>query len=393
MGSLWNRSGTIERYADDIRAPGAKAYFFQGGTTTPFTVYRDAAESSAHPTPVLSDANGRWPDIFIPYTTSYDVQVKTADDVQLTYSVQVPNPNPVDVTTIVDPSNTVQTGMVHGELVNTTKTGYVRLNGRTIGNAFSAATERANDDTLALFTYLWNSNIPDATVSGGKGSSAASDFSPGNKTIVLPNCQGALFVGLDDMGTTAGGFFTGLTFTNGNAITGGSLIGGNSVTLTTAQMPVHSHTGTTGTDSPKHRHSLTVNPFHLVTTTGFVSADHTHHIDFNTGGQSADHNHAYNDLGTPGGTPVFGVGGGHAISQTGGTSNDHVHRVLGDTGGISANHTHQVDVTFTISASVGDPDRDHTHTFTTDTAGGTTGTTQPFNNLPRSRLVTWYIKL
>ena len=116
MGSLWPRSGTIERYADDIRAAGAKAYFYQGGTTTPLTVYGDSGDNEAHPHPVLTDAQGRWPDIFIPYSgTGYDVQVKTANDLQLTYTIQVPNPDPIAVE--APPAvDGVTTGMVHAEL-------------------------------------------------------------------------------------------------------------------------------------------------------------------------------------------------------------------------------------------------------------------------------------
>ena len=126
MGSLWNRSGTIERYADDIRADGAQAFFFQGGTTTPLSVYADAGESDAHPHPVLADANGRWPDVFVPYTTSsegYDVQVLSRYGETLTYSRRVPNPNPVDVSVIIPPERQVQTGMMHGEFINAPKPG------------------------------------------------------------------------------------------------------------------------------------------------------------------------------------------------------------------------------------------------------------------------------
>ena len=46
MGSLWNRSGTIERYgASDLKAGGAKAYFYEAGTTNAMIVYEDAGEA------------------------------------------------------------------------------------------------------------------------------------------------------------------------------------------------------------------------------------------------------------------------------------------------------------------------------------------------------------
>lgn len=72
----------------------------------------------------------------------------------------------------------------------TSKAGWVLLNDGTIGNAVSGATNRANADTQALFTFIWN-NILDAwcPVSGGRGASAAADFAA-NKTIQLPLIAG-----------------------------------------------------------------------------------------------------------------------------------------------------------------------------------------------------------
>jgi hypothetical protein len=390
MGSLWNRSGTIERYADDLRAAGAQAFFYLGGTTTPFTVFSDSGESSAYPSPVLADADGRWPNIFIPYTVSYDVQVKSADGVQLTFTQRVPNPNPVDISTTVPPEATVQTGMIHGEMVNSVKAGYVRLNGRTIGSSATSgvATERANDDTQKLFTYLWNLDPSIVTISGGRGSSAASDFSPGNKVATLPDWRGIGPMGLDDMGNTAGGFFTGLTFTVGNATMPGATVGANGISLDISNMPNHSHSGTTGTQSANHTHLLSVSGT-ASGTTSFVSNDHTHTFGGTTSGVSADHTHAYENVSAVGANPVFGVGGGHATSSTGGQSNDHTHTYSGTTSGITANHTHTFSTTVSSSGTSGTESATHTHTFTTDAKGSGTS----FNNLSRKRLVTWFIKL
>src|SRR5215475_5992154 len=242
MGSLWNRSGLVERYADDLRATGAKAYFFLGGTTTPMSVYQDSAESSAHSNPVLADSNGRWPDVFVPYITSYDVLVQTTDGVQLTYTLEIPNPDPVSLSVTIPPENQVQTGMIHAELVQGTKAGFVRLNGRTIGNAVSGATERANADTSALFTYLWNNLTNDvAPVSAGRGASAAADFAA-NKTIQLLDFRGSTVIGLDDMGNVASSSFAGLIFLPGSAsaTTPGAITGANKFVLG-AGLLAHSH--------------------------------------------------------------------------------------------------------------------------------------------------------
>jgi hypothetical protein len=236
----------VERYADDLRAAGAKAYFFNGGTTTPLTVFQNSGESSAHTHPVVADSNGRWPDVFVPYITSYDVQVKTADDVQITYSLQIPNPDPVDLTVTIPAENQVATGMVHAEFISVPKAGYVRLNGRTIGNAASGATERANADTVNLFTYLWD-NLSNtlAPVSGGHGASAAADFAA-NKTITLLDMRGASLVGVDDMGNSAALRWGSIVF---NA--GGSSIFTGSTTSTANNANYAATVATGGTSSPQ----------------------------------------------------------------------------------------------------------------------------------------------
>jgi len=387
MGSLWNRSGTVERYADDLKAAGAVAYFFAGGTTTPFTVYRDASESSAYPTPVVADGHGRWPDVFVPYTLGYDVQVKTTDGVQLTYTQNIPNPDPVELSVTPDPTTSLSTGMVHGELVNTTKSGFVRLNGRTLGNAASGATERANADTSALFSYLWN-NLTDAIapVSSGRGASAASDYAA-NKNIVLPDARGNVMIGLDDMGNSAAGRFAGLGFGVGNATTAGSRIGANATTLDITQMPAHAHTGTTNVESPTHSHTAT---------TGIQSASHSHSATISPadgshthGYSDAQHNHTFDFQ-----QVQVGSGSGPFVSNLQASGNlktvnpsnanitintDGAHSHTIGVGNQSTNHTHSFTTT----------DGSHSHTFTTSTQGGG----QPMNNLPNSLLVTWYIKL
>lgn len=69
-------------------------------------------------------------------------------------------------------------------------TGWVLMNDGTIGNATSGATTRANADTSALFTLLWNNTAnADCAVSTGRGATAAADYAA-NKTIALPKALG-----------------------------------------------------------------------------------------------------------------------------------------------------------------------------------------------------------
>jgi hypothetical protein len=84
------------------------------------------------------------------------------------------------------------TGELVSSFATTAPAGTVAMDGLTIGNASSEATSRANADTLALFTLLWNqaSNallpIQDsAGIPASRGASAASDFAA-NRRLTLP---------------------------------------------------------------------------------------------------------------------------------------------------------------------------------------------------------------
>lgn len=96
----------------------------------------------------------------------------------------------------------VPTGSIRPCFKLTADTGWVRLNGLTIGSASSAATERANADCETLFKYLWD-NLDDtrAPVSGGRGASAPADWAS-NKRIALPSSRDRVLVGMATMGNT-----------------------------------------------------------------------------------------------------------------------------------------------------------------------------------------------
>ncbi|MFC6790563.1 hypothetical protein ACFQE0_13700 [Methylobacterium komagatae] len=97
--------------------------------------------------------------------------------------------------------------------------GWVRMNGRTIGAQGSGATEFADASAAALFTFLWTTFAEGiVSVVGGRGTSAAADFSAG-KQITIPTMQGLTAAGLDDMGSSPAGRMQ--TITN-LALTAGS---------------------------------------------------------------------------------------------------------------------------------------------------------------------------
>lgn len=121
-----------------------------------------------------------------------------------------------------------RTGLVLLTLETSPPTGWIMFDDGTIGNGSSGASNRANADTEALFTLLWN-NISDSwcPVSSGRGASAASDFAA-NKTITLPRTLGRV-LGISGAGS-------GLT---SRAL--GEYLGAETHTLVLSEIPAHTH--------------------------------------------------------------------------------------------------------------------------------------------------------
>lgn len=205
------------------RAGGALAYFYVGGTSTPQPVYTSDDGASPHTWPVEADANGVFPPIFIPYGP-FGYRVTTAGGTAISPNVlTVQNPAPPDSGggggIVVAADQIFQTGDTIWLLRGGNRAGWVPMNGGTIGNVGSGAVLRANADTEALFTAVFN-NLPDAIapVTGGRTTPSA-DFAS-NKTIVIPTMQGIVAGGLDDMGGTAANRLqvaTTITTTNSSA--------------------------------------------------------------------------------------------------------------------------------------------------------------------------------
>lgn len=223
---------------------GGQLYLIQAGTTsTPQNCYQDSGLTLAWPNPITLDSAGRIPQLFcadgsikIRLTNSAGVQQLVADNLL----VVGPSGGGGGGGT-VDPTTVLATGDF--KLVYNTGilTGFVRCNGRTIGSATSGATERANADTSALFSFLWGAD-PNLSVSGGRGASAAADFAA-NKTLTLPDCKGRTIAGLDDMGASPAGRLSS-TYFGATATTLGAVGGSEDTVLTAAQIPSLTSTGT-----------------------------------------------------------------------------------------------------------------------------------------------------
>lgn len=226
---------------------GCKLYTIQAGTvSTPQSGYQDSALTLPLPNPIICDAYGRLPQIFLAdgsiklrLTKSNGVQVFAADGILVVgASSGGGGGSPVDATTIL------ATGDLKVRYGTGVVSGFVRVNGRTIGSATSGATERANADCQTLYEYLWTADA-NLTVSTGRGASANADW-VANKTITLPDWRGRVIAGLDDMGNTAAGRRT-VTYTGVVAtVLGSASTHLESHTLDLTQLPTGITSATAG---------------------------------------------------------------------------------------------------------------------------------------------------
>lgn len=258
--SIWPSSRTTFFDIDGQPAVGWTAEFFNCETSTPQTVYEDGGLGVTLDQPVESDARGMFPSIFLsPTPGCYRVRVEDADgalvyDDDLIAVPQAATFTPPDAGETA-PELLLQTGdmiLIYGTAA---RTGTVRCNGRTIGNASSGATERANDDVEDLYLLFWTVDAT-LTVSTGRGASAASDFAA-NKTIALPDCRDRTLSALATMGNSDAGLVADAYVDGGEDSSDlGATAGVDDVTLSVAEMPAHAHPGTSfsGTPVPDHTH-------------------------------------------------------------------------------------------------------------------------------------------
>lgn len=241
---------------------GARAFFYEAGTTTPLIVYSNYDLSVPLPNPVTADGYGMFPAIYLDEADAfYRLRVTTAGGVILFDQTTLPIYGPTGSGggggggTPVDPYTLLQTGDLKHRFGTGVHPGWERCNGRTIGDSSSGATGRANADTQALFELLWGA-VPNTilAVNGGRGASAAADYAA-HKTIQLPDLRGRVLAGLDDMGTSAAGRLQAALIATGSPTQLGSSGGEDQHVLTTAELPVTTPVGTISA-IPPHTHPL-----------------------------------------------------------------------------------------------------------------------------------------
>lgn len=229
---------------------GAKLYIYQVGTvSTPQLAYSDTSLTVPLPSPLQTDSNGRFPMFYLADGSVHVRMTDSAGNVQFDY----PNMLVIGPSggggggSSIDATSVATTGDVKWRQGTEALSGWVKLNGTTVGNATSGATGRANGDTQAIFIWLWT-NCPDAkcAVSSGRGASALADFNA-NKTITLPKYQGRTLAGLNDMGGSDQNIIQSVNVTSGggDGPTTAGAWGGEAVhSLSQSQLPAVSPTFT-----------------------------------------------------------------------------------------------------------------------------------------------------
>ncbi|WP_018184713.1 hypothetical protein [Kaistia granuli] len=265
MAGLWNLSLTQRIDLNGKPYPGAKAYFYEAETLTPLIVYQNYDCSVSHPNPVAADGYGMFPAVYLKESDGFfRVRVTTSGGVILFDQATLPIIGPSGGGggggggTPVDPNALWQTGDIKTRFATGVHPGWERCNGRTIGDATSGATGRANADTQALFEFLWAA-VPNTilAVNGGRGASASADFTA-HKTIQLPDFRGRAVFGLDDMGTSAAGRLLSALVATGSPTQLGSSGGDDQHVLTVPELPVVTPAGTIS-EIPPHVHGLSGN--------------------------------------------------------------------------------------------------------------------------------------
>jgi hypothetical protein len=111
--------------------------------------------------------------------------------------------------------------------------------GKTIGDSFSGASARANDDAQSLFIVLWEASglqvYESSGVLSGRGVSAIADWNA-HKRLSLPKINGRTLIGCDNLGGTNVNVVL-----NANAKIIGGIGGEENHTLTIQTMPSHAH--------------------------------------------------------------------------------------------------------------------------------------------------------
>ncbi len=169
-----------------------------------------------------------------------------------------------------------------------------------------AVEDTISDDAKKLNGYCSSDITPIATIAAYIPGYFTNGSNAGFTAISLsiPNnwkvCNGSLCYDIESpLFNGSGRYLPNLTdsrFIMGSPLAGIGVIGGsNTVTLTIAELPAHTHSfsGTTGADSPDHAHSFGTNETDGTAGSGYPYRTQGYSDMYSTGGASARHTHSF----------------------------------------------------------------------------------------------------
>ena len=199
---------------------GAKVYIYESGTTTPKTVFKDFQCQVAHARPILTNAQGRIPPIYVG-SGVYRVRILRPDNVPFEDVDGIvgtvledggSGSDPGQTYPLTDENSVLITGDVIWSYRSGPRPGFTPCNGGTIGQATSGASNIAVGvpsnqiqpvgSAFSLFKHLWESD-PDLPICASdvdvpRGGTALADWDA-NRTIRVPDLRGRALFGLDNM--------------------------------------------------------------------------------------------------------------------------------------------------------------------------------------------------
>jgi hypothetical protein len=189
---------------------GCLLYFYQAGTvSTPQQVYNDFGLTQPAPNPMTCSAGGRVPQHWLADGLIHLRLTDSVGAVVLDTTMQTLGPSSGGGGgggTGVDPTGVASTGDMKFRPSAEVLTGWVIMNGTTIGSPISGATQPTGTTSAqALFIWLWNNcSQAECTVQGGsgagggRGANAQADWQA-NATIFLPDMRSRTVAGRDCM--------------------------------------------------------------------------------------------------------------------------------------------------------------------------------------------------
>lgn len=245
-GTFPGVSGTQQNDAAGRPLSGGQLSVFDGGTNNLSLTYQDIGLAIPGPNPLIADQSGRIPLFFVADGT-YKVRLVDSFGNIANGGFEYPQCPSIGASSsggggsAVDPTTIASTGDMKSRPIDDVLTGWVRMNGRTIGNAVSGASERAATDCQALFLYLYNT-FSDAIcpVPGGRSGNALNDWN-GGKQITTIDMRFRVLVGLDTMGNTAANRAVGALFSAGSATAAASVGGEAAHQLVVNELAAHAH--------------------------------------------------------------------------------------------------------------------------------------------------------